>query len=274
MAAVASIRERFEQWLADHPDDTVLRWIFGAALASTAAVLVLDYWQMNEAAEQQATLTPAERTTALPSAQPSTSPLPQVRQGGERRRGPLRVADKQLGQAMTFDLAADGKLIAVGTITPGTAETFAAEVAKRGSYVKTVVLHSPGGSVQDALKMGQLIREKKFNTEVENSRYCASSCPLVFASGVERKAGDKASIGVHQVFAPAGAEASLGSGMESAQRVSAQCQKYLRDMGVDLAVWMHAMETPKEELYYFTPEELLSLKLATQSSGKGAAGKV
>jgi hypothetical protein len=54
-------------------------------------------------------------------------------------------------------------------------------------------------------------------------------------------------------------------GMEDGQRISAQCQKYLRDMGIDLAVWIHAMETPNDELYYFKADELLSLKLATQA---------
>jgi hypothetical protein len=34
-------------------------------------------------------------------------------------------------------------------------------------------------------------------------------------------------------------------------------------MGVDLEVWIRAMETPREELYYFQPAELLALKLAT-----------
>ena len=91
--------------------------------------------------------------------------------------------------------------MATGTITPGISEAFAAEVAKRGDYIKTVVLNSPGGSVTDALAMGRLIREKNFATEVEAGKYCASSCPLVFAGGVERRAGDKAAIGVHQVAA-------------------------------------------------------------------------
>ena len=54
--------------------------------------------------------------------------------------------------------------------------------------------------------------------------------------------------------------------MAGAQHVSALCQKYLRDMGVDLGVWIHAMETPKEQLYYFKPAELLSLKLATAAN--------
>lgn len=52
--------------------------------------------------------------------------------------------------------------------------------------------------------------------------------------------------------------------MDQAQRVSADCQKYLVEMGVDPRLWIHAMETPKTELYRLKPDELLSLKLATQ----------
>jgi hypothetical protein len=166
---------------------------------------------------------------------------------------------------MTFELVGDGRLMAVGTIEPGTAEAFAAEVAKRGSYVKTVVLASPGGSVTDALAMGRLVRKQAFATEVNGT--CASSCPLVFAGGAERRAGEHARIGVHQVFAVTTTASNLAAGMDSGQRVSAECQKYLREMGVDVGVWMHAMETPKEQLYWFKPHELLALKLATQSAG-------
>ena len=50
---------------------------------------------------------------------------------------------------------------------------FAAEVSKRGDYMKTVVLNSPGGSVADALAMGRLIRDRNFATEIEPGQYCA-----------------------------------------------------------------------------------------------------
>jgi hypothetical protein len=185
----------------------------------------------------------------------------------------LRQKDPRLQAAMSFELAGDGRLIAVGGIEPGTARRFADEIEKRGSYVKTIVLHSPGGSVQDALAMGRLIRERKFATEVEAGAYCASSCPLAFAGGVERKAGDKAAIGVHQVFAMSNGPGNVlagGDGMASAQRVSAECQRYLRDMGVDQQVWVHAMETPKDELFYFKPDEMIALKLATSAVGAPA----
>jgi hypothetical protein len=92
-------------------------------------------------------------------------------------------------------------------------------LAKRGSYIKTVVLQSPGGSVSDALAMGRLIREKQFATEVEAERYCASSCPLVLAKGVEWRAGFNAAIGVHQVSSRGGENISASAGMENAQQI-------------------------------------------------------
>jgi hypothetical protein len=243
-------------WLTERPDDHVLSALFGAVLVATVSVLGLDYYEMANAPEPA--IMPAG--TPEPALQPGAQPLP-ARKNGDRRSAPLRRPDAKLGGKMTFELVDGGRLLATGTIAPGTAEIFAAEVQKRASYIKTVVLHSPGGSVGDALEMGRLIRAKKFATEVENGAYCASSCPLVFAGGLERRAGEKAAIGVHQVYAAT----DVGSdGMEHAQRVSAECQRYLREMGIDLEVWVHAMETPKEQLFYFKPDELISLKLATQ----------
>jgi hypothetical protein len=112
--------------------------------------------------------------------------------------------------------------------------------------------------------MGRLIRERKLATEVEAGKYCASSCPLVFAGGAERRAGAKAAIGVHQVFAMAQAAVPAPRDqMSDAQRISARCQRYLSEMGIDLQVWVRAMETPKDRLFVFTPEELKTFRLVT-----------
>jgi hypothetical protein len=176
---------------------------------------------------------------------------------------------------MSFDLRAAGRLMATGTIRPGTAKVFAAEIEKHGNYVKTVVLHSPGGSVSDAIEMGRLIRQQQFATEVESGRYCASSCPLVFAGGLERRAGERAAIGVHQVTALVANGSALGAieGMDSVQRMSAECQKYLLDMAIDPMVWVHAMQTPPDQLFYFTGDELLKLKLATARADESKSSK-
>jgi hypothetical protein len=268
----ATLRERAERWLNDRPDDSVLQWLFRVMLTVTVAVLVLDFIDLNERVAEQAAASPGSAPAVVPEEGPVKTLVrtgPSGRDADERR-APLWRPDSKLAAAMTFDLAADGRLLATGTIQPGTAKAFAAEIDKRGSYVKTVVLHSPGGSVTDALEMGRLIRKSGFATEVEDGHYCASSCPLVFAGGVERRAGEKSAIGVHQVTAAGADGATPANGMESVQRISAECQRYLRDMGIDQLVWVHAMETPKDALFYFKPAELLSLKLATPRAASPA----
>jgi len=263
-----SIRDSFRFWLLGRPDETVLRWLYRAVLVATVVVIALDYADLAQQTTESASAAPS---TEQPDAAP---PLPEIKhQRGARIGVPSRQMEAKLRDKMTFDLQSDGRLIAAGTILPGTSGAFAAEIEKHGGYIKTVILRSPGGSVQDALEMGRLIRAKKYSTEVEDGHYCASSCPLVFAGGVTRRAGAKAAIGVHQVFAPAQPGLNTqAEGMAGAQRIAATAQSYLRDMGVDLGVWVHAMETPKDELYYFTSKELLDLKLATDPAG-GAVAK-
>lgn len=240
------------------PDDALLHLLFAALLIASGAMLVQDFGQLRKAEAALSAPVPGQVDA------PPAAPLGPAREGGPDAPAP----DSALNAPMTFDLQSDGRLAATGTIAPGTAALFAAEVEKRGSYVKTVVLRSPGGSVQDALAMGRLIRAKGFATEVPAGAYCASSCPLVFSGGVERRAGRNAALGVHQIYGatpPAGT--APPDGMAQAQQVSAQCQRYLRDMGVDLDVWLRAMETPKDKLFYFTAEEMARLKLTTPAPG-------
>jgi hypothetical protein len=276
VAQSSTIRERFHAWLADNPDETILRWIFRGAVTVTIAVLAFDLAGMNGwMANPDPVAVPAEvrqdsPALDLPSLVPSI--LAPLLPGGDKRLVPLLQPDGAMARPMTFELVGGGKLMATGTITPGVAEPFAAEVSLHGDYIKTVVVNSPGGSVVDALAMGRLIRERKFATEVETGKYCASSCPLLFAGGVERRAGDRAVIGVHQVAALAAvANGRPRDEMSIAQNISARCQRYLSDMGVNLQVWVHAMETPHDKLFVFKPEELKSLNLVTAAPASAAS---
>ena len=248
-----------------------MRWIFRSVVTVTIAVLAVDLASMQGwIAIPDSAATPAEIQLGSPALNlPSMLPsmLAPFLPGGDKRLVPLPQPDGALARPMTFELVGGGKLMAAGTITPGISEAFASEVGKRGDYVKTVVLNSPGGSVADALAMGRLIRERKFATEVEAGRYCVSSCPLMFAGGVERYAGDRATIGVHQVAAiRSAANGPSRDEMSVAQDISARCQRYLGDMGVSLQVWVHAMETPHDKLFVFKPDELKALNMVTEAS--------
>jgi hypothetical protein len=257
------LQQRFATWLSDNPDEAILRWILRTIITVAIVLLAADLagkngWIGEDAAEVRSGSSTSDSPGMLPSI------LAPLLPGGDKRLMPLPQPDGALTQAMTFELVGGGRLIATGTITPGSSRTFAAEIERRGDYVKTVVLNSPGGSVADALAMGRLIRERKFATEVESGKYCASSCPLVFAGGVERRAGDRAVIGVHQVAAiKAAANVPARDEMSIAQKISAHCQRYLAEMGVDLQVWVRAMETPHDKLFVFKADELKSLALVT-----------
>jgi hypothetical protein len=264
---MATLSQRFHDWLADNPDEAMLRWIFRSVVTATIAVLAIDLaGQSGWITYPDAIASPAEVKQIIPETAPGLLPaiLSPLLPGGDRRTTPLPQPDSVLAKPMTFELTGGGKLMATGTITPGIFESFAVEVGKRGDYIKTVVLNSPGGSVTDALAMGRLIRERKFSTEVEAGKYCASSCPLVFAGGVERRAGEKAAIGVHQIVTLTNAANVRGRDEISiAQNISARVQRYLGEMDVSLQVWVHAMETPHERLFVFKPDELKSLNLVT-----------
>jgi hypothetical protein len=242
--------------LAARVEAVVLRAIFAGLLVFTVVVLGRDLQEQLAAAPVTAPEAP------WPLAEPY---LPSARPGGGEPAPRTGTPAERLREPMTLELLAGGRLVAVGTITPGTAERFAEEIARRGDYVQTVVLDSPGGSVQDALAMSRLIRERKLDTAVEAGALCASSCPLVLSGGVKRHAAAGAVVGVHQITAVRMAGFSLAGAepeMVRAQRVSAEIQRHLVEMGVDTEVWFHAMETPPREMYYFTPEELADLKLA------------
>jgi hypothetical protein len=265
-------------WLRALPDGAILKRAFYGLLALSASMIFIDLReQMNlEVVDPFAmpSLSPVrmdrpERDNQIRPYLPLTRPMAPDETS---ERLTARPREESEAAAMHFRLGTHGAAFAEGTITPGTAAAFEAFLAgERTNAVTEIVLHSPGGSVNDATAIAHLIRERKLNTRVLADGYCASSCPLVFAGGVERIADATSWIGVHQVFALTTAFGSLADGMQQAQIVSAEAQDFLHEFGVDPRVWTRAMSTPKEKLYLFTPEELIDLKLATEVEGERSA---
>jgi hypothetical protein len=180
MPQSSTMQQRFHAWLSDRADETVLRWIFRSVVTVTIIVLAVDLAGMNGLLgnPESAEITQQQPSFDLPGIVPSV--LAPLLPGGDKRLMPLPQPDGAMAKPMTFELVGGGKLMATGTITSGISESFAAEIGKRGDYIKTVVLNSPGGSVTDALAMGRLIRENKFATEVEAGR-------VVMPAGIRRR---------------------------------------------------------------------------------------
>ncbi len=267
---------RIERFLNRLPEGLFLRLVLLAVVGATGIMLASDFEQLKNA--RQAALPGSQRTEPLILTPPGRKDhlRPYLPRTMPRRRGarPVRLPGYEhpppasaLSRRMVFRLGSGGRASALGRIEPGTAGELERFLDRNKGKVRALSLHSPGGAVAEAIDMARLIRKRGLDTRIERNGYCASSCPLVFAGGKERQAARSAWIGVHQVYALPEAVGSLHEGMAEAQKVSAVCQTLLVEMGVDPRVWLHAMSTAKDQLYIFTPEQLLELKLATKLTG-------
>ena len=256
--AILRYLERFD-------DGELMRWSFRGLLVGAIAVLAIDLYEM---VERNGGLWPAGTGATEAVTAPILPPAVETGSSGAPSLDPrehLTTDDGLLRGPMRFELLPGGILLAEGSIEQGAAARFRTEIETRGEYVSTVRLNSPGGSLEDAMAMARIVREREFRTEVVDGALCASSCPLLFAGGVTRMAGEKAAIGLHQFYAATGATTAPAQAMSDAQITTARIARHLADMGVDTALWLHALDTPPRALYYLSSEELARYRLVTSA---------
>jgi hypothetical protein len=252
--------------------DVVLGLVFAIMITGSGIALYYDFRSLSLTGDGlPGFLRPGVEAT--PMRAPRTDD--QVRRYDPRvapERGPLDVVelpgfdgnpDDAIGRPMEFFLGLDGRATAIGRIGIGAFDGFARFLDNNPDVI-SLTFHSPGGSVRDAMAMAERLREDELNTHIAAFGYCASSCPLAFSGGVERTVTGEVWFGVHQVFTSDAQVGTLQDGMAGAQHISSQAQQLLDDMGVDPRAWIHAMATPKEELYLFTDEELEDYSWVTQ----------
>lgn len=250
--------------------DAVLSGLFAALVIACGIALTYDFRALLAEQEGYAPGTPA-RFQPAPLRSPGTDdqlrpydPSSAPRLLGEPVDLPGFDGNPQdvISQPMSFHMGEGGEATAIGRITLGSFSRFEDFLAENENLAR-ITFHSPGGSVRDAVAMADLIRANDLNTALARNGYCASSCPLAFSGGVERTAPDPVWFGVHQVFTSDAEIGTLQEGMAGAQHISSQAQQLLDDMGVDPRAWIHAMATPKEQLYLFTPEEMTDYRWIT-----------
>lgn len=149
------------------------------------------------------------------------------------------VAKPPAGPPMTFAIVRNAVsgcepncpqwISAEGQIMPGSAGQFRKILKQAGKLRLPVVITSPGGDVEAALAIGQMIHERKMdvlvgwtlftgcNPSVKTCKlpkeqkgvyagiamtsraYCFSACPFILASGQKRVLGSGAVLGVHEI---------------------------------------------------------------------------
>ena len=256
-----SRRGPIARYLARFEEERLMRAIFFGMVIGTATVLGFDLSRLVD--ENGLPAEPQQVSTAVTVPMLSPAADTTVRQGsGRDPRRSVATDEAALREPVRFTLETGGLLRMTGTIEPGAAQRFAGEVAAHGDRIRTISLESPGGSLDDAMAMARLIRGKGFATEVADGAICASSCPLVLAGGAQRHVGQRAAIGLHQFYAARGT-AAPEQAMADAQMTTARISRLLTELGVDPALWLHALDTPPRALYYLSADQMLEYRLVT-----------
>lgn len=177
---------------------------------------------------------------------------------------PPRTPVSSSASSLTFTIGRNGVLSLQGVIQPGSASRLRDVLNAPAAPITTITLDSPGGALNDAMAMARLIRQHGLSTSVRADATCASSCPLILAGGTKRHVSRDATIAVHQFHSP-GSLADPRQALSDAQLVTARISRHLDEMGVDPALWLHALDTPPRSLYVLSPEQMRAYRLVTDT---------
>lgn len=158
---------------------------------------------------------------------------------------------------------------AEGEITRDSPQLLRAYLAEQ-PYPGRIMFDSLGGNIGAAIRLGQIIREARLDTDVGKSRLfedstfeheiqpgtCESACFFAFVGGLTRSLG-MGKLGVHQFFT----REYQNIGTVDTQMMMGQILLHLLAMEVDTEILSIASRTPPTSMHYLTPEELDALGL-------------
>ena len=161
-----------------------------------------------------------------------------------------------------------------GTIGAATANWFRERLDEAHLGAGDVILlSSPGGDLNQAVVMGEIIRSRGLVTAVGvadgsgriRPSYCASACVLVYAGGKTRLGIEGSMLGVHRFVT----SAPEGDPVAETQRTAGMVLSYMTKMGVSSAVVEAMSQT--SEVRWLGAKEASAMNLITDPVGKPSA---
>jgi hypothetical protein len=153
-----------------------------------------------------------------------------------------------------WSVRADGyRLRVTGPIYVGLFPAFEKALADNPA-IRIVVLDSPGGDVDEAMRVAAMVRLRRLSTGV--NRDCSSACTIIFIAGTERILLPSGKLGFH------GCRDTL---MDLPCRNSAE-EDLLVNYGVDRAFLHKALGIAPERIWFPTPAELLAAHVITSTT--------
>lgn len=168
------------------------------------------------------------------------------------------IGGAEHGPPMQVELLQDGEAMLVsGGFNDGEAEQLAAALDAHPN-VRTLVLSSGGGWLNEGMRMADLVRQRKLNTHVIDE--CSSACTLAFLAGRVRTMSESAALGFH-------ASRSVGSPEQRPTRFeTAELRTAYQQAGLPKAFIDKALATPNDDMWYPRYEALLEAGALTHRS--------
>ncbi len=162
-------------------------------------------------------------------------------------------------------------LFVSGTIGPAAANWFRGKLDEAHLAAgDMMLLSSPGGDLNQAAIIGEIIRSRGLVTAVGiadatgrvRPSYCASACVLVFAGGKARFGVLGSALGVHRFVTTK----PIGDPVAETQRIAGAVLGYMTKMGVSSSIVEAMSET--REIRWLGPKEALAMNLITDPVGR------
>ena len=146
-------------------------------------------------------------------------------------------------QVVVYDGKPETPVIGInGQIEEADVDRFQGLAANRNNAM--VLLRSNGGKLAPALRIGEMIRAKGYNTIVKD--YCMSACALIWLAGSKRVMTATAHIGLHQAYSIAG----QADGMANAIVGS-----YLTRLGLGYPAIAYATQASPNDVKWLTVDD-------------------
>ena len=150
---------------------------------------------------------------------------------------------------LTVTLSPDGTALNVeGAYGTGSADTVRRALDQHPS-VRRIVLAGPGGRIGTAFEINRMIRNRRLATRVESG--CASACTIAFLGGNDRSIAPGGRLGFHQGSFP-------GLGPNDLYESNRDMRRFLVASGVTPEFAQRVIDTPPDEIWTPTPQELLA----------------
>ncbi len=152
-------------------------------------------------------------------------------------------------EPMTF-VFEDGVIKAIGAIQDDSDDVFRAFLISQHHLGKAwnvpVLLRSPGGALETAMKMGHMVRDHQMSTVTDD--LCASACTYLFMGGINRVVAKGGMYGVHQFYNESALKdpdkpVYSANDLIRKQKLIADMQEYVLEMGVNPAIIALASKT-------------------------------